>query len=303
MRANLKQKTPKEPTTIIRDRRRLLSPGCHSSPVVWAGLVWISPPTTKSDSTKAACPYPEWVDSVTSPGELRHLSGLDTTRGETPRGFPYSLTSLEPYAGLAMVDVVNTLTVVRIVVITANTVIFGWLAVNALLRARKSSGPGIRRLHVAAGAASAAVAVGGIQRVALQSVVIGWLPEDALGIILERLALAQALVVALLAATAWRLLRAVRERATTSDSILAAFGEEAHPVDWAAVKLTSRQAEVLEVMAGGVLADSRIAEALDISIETVRSHVKAIFKATGSTSRIELVVAYHQHGDPHPPTG
>ncbi len=59
--------------------------------------------------------------------------------------------------------------------------------------------------------------------------------------------------------------------------------------------LTPRQIEVLSALARGATT-KQIAESLDISIMTVRNHVRALLRALGVHSRLEAVVAARRRG-------
>jgi DNA-binding NarL/FixJ family response regulator len=54
-------------------------------------------------------------------------------------------------------------------------------------------------------------------------------------------------------------------------------------------KLSPRQAQVLDLLHGG-LSNSEIAQALGISVATVKLHVHAILRATGARNRTDLLV-------------
>jgi DNA-binding NarL/FixJ family response regulator len=65
--------------------------------------------------------------------------------------------------------------------------------------------------------------------------------------------------------------------------------DEARPRSGAGARLSPRQAEVLGLLERG-LRNPEIAEALGISVATVKLHVHAILKATGARSRTELLL-------------
>jgi DNA-binding CsgD family transcriptional regulator len=76
------------------------------------------------------------------------------------------------------------------------------------------------------------------------------------------------------------------------------FASEGHiEVDepCAAPRLTARQCEVLRLL-GEALGTSGIAVRLGVSEETVRNHIRAIFRELGAHSRLEAVVAAHRLG-------
>jgi DNA-binding NarL/FixJ family response regulator len=62
------------------------------------------------------------------------------------------------------------------------------------------------------------------------------------------------------------------------------------PVPHPELHLTPRQAEVLPLLERG-LTTAQIAEELHLSRETVRNHVRQMFRAVGVHSRLEMVAA------------
>ena len=181
---------------------------------------------------------------------------------------------------------------VRILLILFNTVGFGVMA-GVLVRSTRRQTEGLRLLHVAGAAAYGAVAIGGIQRLLLQGVVVGRLSEDVRFLILTDQAFIQALVVATLGLIGWRALRRAHNRVRAADSLLSAFGSELPDIDWKMVNLTRREEEVMALVSKGMLRDSELADRLGVSPETVRSHVKSIQRKTGLRSRVEIAVAVH----------
>lgn len=190
--------------------------------------------------------------------------------------------------------------VVRVVVIVANTVLFAFLAFDLIARASRNTTKGLRRIRLASGAACAAVALGGVQRLLLQAIHLDAVSGSLTDFVLEDQALVQSIIVAALGIFAWRSLRKVESDVMTAESLLAAFGSEVGDVDWSAVSLTRRQEEVLKLVGRGVVGDAQLADELGVSTETVRSHVKAVMKKVGVSSRIELAVAIHRHPIPAP---
>jgi PAS domain S-box-containing protein len=74
----------------------------------------------------------------------------------------------------------------------------------------------------------------------------------------------------------------------------ASNGVEAQP------RLTPRQREVLDLIASG-LSTSEIAEQLTVSTETVRNHVRSIFRELDAHSRLEAIVKARRLGLLAPP--
>lgn len=184
--------------------------------------------------------------------------------------------------------------VVRVVLISGNIAFFAGLSFVSLTRALRSSPSGSRRVRVASGAAFGAVAVGGFQRLVLQGIHLGVVPSTVTGAVLEGQAVIQSVVVAALGAWAWWSLRAAEQDVMTAESLLAAFEVGIGDIDWSNIRITRRQAEVLTLISRGILTDGHLAQELGVSVETVRSHVKAVMKAVGVSTRIELAVAVHQ---------
>ncbi|WP_370124981.1 response regulator transcription factor [Arthrobacter sp. MW3 TE3886] len=60
------------------------------------------------------------------------------------------------------------------------------------------------------------------------------------------------------------------------------------PPEWLRQSLTSRETEVMMLASKG-LRDSEIAQHLNLSVHTIKGHLREIFKKTGARSRVELV--------------
>ena len=189
---------------------------------------------------------------------------------------------------------VTTLDVVRIALIGGNTAVFALLAASSARRAFRSRLSGSRRIRIAAAAACGAVSVGGIQRLVLQGIHSGLIAPAISDPILEGQALIQSIIVAVLGGLCWWSLRSAERDVITAEQMLAAFASGLGDIAWSDVRLTRRQTEVLSLISQGVLTDVRLAQELGVSVETVRSHVKAVLKAVGVSTRIELAVAVHQ---------
>jgi DNA-binding NarL/FixJ family response regulator len=57
--------------------------------------------------------------------------------------------------------------------------------------------------------------------------------------------------------------------------------------------LSTREREILELLAEG-LSNQQIANQLFIARSTVKNHIAAIFRKTGTKSRIEVVVKFYK---------
>jgi DNA-binding NarL/FixJ family response regulator len=65
-------------------------------------------------------------------------------------------------------------------------------------------------------------------------------------------------------------------------------GEGGHPVDEPGHALSSREREVLTLLAGGA-SNKEIALALEVSVSTIKFHVAAIMEKLGARSRVDAV--------------
>lgn len=75
---------------------------------------------------------------------------------------------------------------------------------------------------------------------------------------------------------------------------------EWQPNPWAAQGITTREADVLRLVADG-LANKQIAARLHLSPRTVEKHVESLLRKTGTRSRTELAVAASAVAAPRPP--
>lgn len=75
----------------------------------------------------------------------------------------------------------------------------------------------------------------------------------------------------------------------------AAASASTAPPDWAELPLTPRQKHVLHLLTQG-LSNKLIARELGVSVETVKDHVAAVFKALGASSRTQAVLIATQKG-------
>jgi DNA-binding CsgD family transcriptional regulator len=67
-------------------------------------------------------------------------------------------------------------------------------------------------------------------------------------------------------------------------------------------RLTARQREVLDLMVAG-LSNAQIAERLVVALPTVKSHVRAVLRASGAVNRSDAVARFARGaGSPHPPS-
>src|SRR5206468_7984015 len=80
-------------------------------------------------------------------------------------------------------------------------------------------------------------------------------------------------------------------------SLIAAFAAASGEAPRAqfAETLTGREAEVLALLARG-LSNAEIAENLNLSVETIRTHVKHVYMKTGARDRAHAVIIAYQMG-------
>ena len=188
---------------------------------------------------------------------------------------------------------------VIIAVIVVNAALYGILGIRAFLHARQALSPRMRALHWVVVAACAALVLGGVQRLALQALLAGWLTWD-LRWVLGEWQLIQSITVLALGLIAWRVLaRAEPElrRAEHAERMVTVLTERL-PVDRSVSELglTPRELEVLELIGQGYLSDQALADQLFVSAATVRTHVKNLRRKAGVTNRSQLMFLVTSQG-------
>jgi DNA-binding CsgD family transcriptional regulator len=147
----------------------------------------------------------------------------------------------------------------------------------------------IRRLWTIVALACGALVLGSIQRLAIQAVSVGWLPESAADNATSDLQLTQSLIVLALLIGAFATLRRLSDSMEASNRLSASLLDRVRHVDPTSLHLTNRETEVLALIGQGVTTDADLSARLHISASTVQSHVKSLLKKTELNSRMDLV--------------
>ena len=178
--------------------------------------------------------------------------------------------------------------------VVLNIILFGLLGVYALTMAGRSPWRGVRLLWQLLSLPAFAVVVGGLQRLAIQAVRLGWLPEESLEFLLAQYQVAQSLIVAGIGVAMFVGMRRVSHRFSDVESVAGAMMDRITVVDVDSLDLTPREKEVLEVLGGSSLVDNKtLAEKLGVSADTVHSHVGSLLRKSKLSDRRDLaVVAY-----------
>jgi len=176
-----------------------------------------------------------------------------------------------------------------------------WVGVNAVLfclvlvrAVRILAGTHSRTVHaVAVGLAvvSAAFLLGSAQRLGLQAIEAGLLPEDMRSLLLG--AGQVALSVGGLAAAVYALhclrgpLRQIASHERVVDVLSGRVVPEVPADQW---DLSEREEEVMRAIRSGMISDNELADALFISPATAATHVRNILAKAGLHKRIDLLI-------------
>jgi len=147
----------------------------------------------------------------------------------------------------------------------------------------------VKRLWTIVTLACGALVLGSIQRLAVQAVVVGWLPSSAGETLTGDLQLTQSLVVLVLLAGAFLTLRKLAGSMEASERLTASLLERVRHVDPTSLRLTKRESEVLALIGQGVTTDSDLAEELHVSPSTVQSHIKSLLRKSELHNRMDLI--------------
>lgn len=161
-------------------------------------------------------------------------------------------------------------------------------------RARREVSPRIRTLAWALVAVSVAFVLFSLTRLALIAIGLGWIP-GRLGEFLESgWVLVQSILTLGIGFFAVVVIRRAARSLKEADRIVSVLSErlmgEGSLEDFG---FTSRELEVLEVIAQGTMSDRQISEVLYISPATAATHVRNILKKSGVKSRRELLLLLH----------
>lgn len=177
----------------------------------------------------------------------------------------------------------------RLALVAVNSLAFLALLVMAVRLRSREKYPWIKRLWTIVALACGALILGSFQRVALQAVSVGWLPESVGANATSELQFTQALIVLALLIGAFITLKRLASSMEASERMSASLIDRVRHVDPRSLRLTTREGEVLALIGQGVTADSDLAAKLHISASTVQSHVKSLLKKTELNSRMDLV--------------
>lgn len=177
----------------------------------------------------------------------------------------------------------------RLALVVVNFLAFLVLMVMSIRLGRRERYVWVRRLWAIVAIACGALVLGSIQRLALQGVSVGWLPESVGDTATSDLQLVQSLVVLVLVLAAFVTIKKLADSMDASERLSVSLLDRVRHVDPASLNLTKREKEVLSLIGEGVTTDSGLASELHISASTVQSHVKSLFRKTGLHSRMDLV--------------
>ena len=181
----------------------------------------------------------------------------------------------------------------RFGLVALNSVAFGVLFAIALGQWRRDGSERVRRLWLLVTLVTGALLIGSVQRVALQASVIGWVDSSTGVAAIETWQLIQSILVVVLVAAAFVVVRRLAASISASDSIASSILDRVESVDLGSLDLTEREREVLMTIGRGVLTDAELAKELHISPNTVQTHVKRLLRKTGLNRRQDLIgVAY-----------
>lgn len=177
----------------------------------------------------------------------------------------------------------------RLVLVAVNSMAFLTLMVMSIRLRRREKYVWVQRLWTIIAIACGALVLGSVQRLALQSVAVGWTTESVAETFTGDLQLVQSLAVLVLVLAAFLTLRKLAASMDASERLSFSLLDRVRHVDPKSLRLTNREAEVLALIGEGVTTDAGLAAELHISASTVQSHVKSLFRKTGLNSRMDLI--------------
>ena len=179
-------------------------------------------------------------------------------------------------------------------IVVGNVVLFGGLTMWGLGRALRETSPRIRTLAWALVAVSVAFVLSSLTRLALIAIGLGWIPGRLGDFLDSGWVLVQSVLSLGIGLFGVLVVRSSARSLREADRIVSVLSErllgETSLEDFG---FTSRELEVLEVIAQGTLSDREISEVLYISPATAATHVRNILKKSGVKSRRELVLLLH----------
>lgn len=182
------------------------------------------------------------------------------------------------------------MSVVVVVLIVINALLFAALGIRAFLLGRRAESPYLRALAWVVSAACGAFVLGALQRLAVQAVTAGWLPDVGLSDVTSTWQLIQSLVALGIAIAGFWALSRTWGPIGLSEQVASTLAGKLPDVDLDECDLTARELEVVEVIRRGILSDKEIGEMLFIAPTTAATHVKRILRKTGLSSRRDLLL-------------
>lgn len=182
------------------------------------------------------------------------------------------------------------MSLVIIVLIVINALLFAALGARVFLFARRAESPYLRALAWVVTAACAAFVLGALQRLAVQAVAAGWLPDVGLTEVTTSWQLLQSLMALGIAIAGFWALSRTWGAIGLSEQVASTLAGRLPDVDLDECNLTAREREVVDVIRTGVLSDREISEVLFIAPTTAATHVKRILRKTGLSSRRDLLL-------------
>jgi DNA-binding CsgD family transcriptional regulator len=177
----------------------------------------------------------------------------------------------------------------RLALVVVNSLAFLALMIMSIRLGRREKYVWVRRLWTIIALACGALVLGSFQRLALQGVSVGWLPESVGEASTSDLQLIQSLFVLILVVGVFMTVRRLADSMDASERLSVSLLDRVRHVDPKSLHLTNREIEVLALIGEGVTTDSGLASELHISASTVQSHVKSLLKKTGLNRRMDLV--------------
>ena len=173
--------------------------------------------------------------------------------------------------------------------VVVNTLAFLALLIMSIRFGRREKYAWVSRLWTIVAFACGALVLGSIQRLALQAVAFGWLPESTSEAITGDLQLIQSVVVLALLVGVFVIVNKLANSMEASERVSASLLERVRHIDPKGLHLTNRESEVLAFIGQGVTTDSDLAAELHVSASTVQSHVKSLLRKAELHSRMDLI--------------
>jgi DNA-binding CsgD family transcriptional regulator len=179
-------------------------------------------------------------------------------------------------------------------IVIGNLALFGGLAAWSVRYAIRENSPRIRTLAMALAGVSLAFVLFGLTRLAFIAIGLGWVPGRLSEFLDSGWVIIQSVLTLVVGIFAVMVIRQVGRSLAEAERIVSLLSERLlgeGSLD--NLGFTSRELEVLELIAQGTLSDKEISEILYISPATAATHVRNILKKSGMRSRRELVLLLH----------